>query len=97
MMEDGLLDEVKKLVPYKHLNALQTVGYRELFDYLEGNMSLEKAVDKIKQHTRNYAKRQLTWFKADTSIRWFDPGDLDSIVTYIETGSPVRPGAVRPF
>jgi tRNA dimethylallyltransferase len=89
MMEDGLLDEVKRLVPYKHLNALQTVGYRELFDYLEGNMSLEKAVDKIKQNTRHYAKRQLTWFKADASIRWFDPGDTDSIVTYIETGFPV--------
>ena len=91
MMEDGLLDEVKKLVPYKHLNALQTVGYRELFDYLDGKMSLEKAVDKIKQNTRHYAKRQLTWFKADSSIRWFDAGDTDSIVTYIETGFPVRP------
>jgi tRNA dimethylallyltransferase len=85
MMEDGLLDEVKKLLPYKHLNASQTVGYRELFDYLDGNMSLEKAVDKIKQNTRHYAKRQLTWFKADTSIRWFDPGDIDSILTFINT------------
>jgi tRNA dimethylallyltransferase len=85
MMENGLLDEVKKLVPYKHLNALQTVGYRELFDYLEGNISLEKAVDKIKQNTRHYAKRQLTWFKADPSMRWFHPGDTDSIVRFIQT------------
>ena len=64
-MEEGLLEEVKGLQPFKHLNALQTVGYRELFDFLEGKMSLEKAVDKIKQNTRHYAKRQLTWFKAD--------------------------------
>jgi tRNA dimethylallyltransferase len=87
MMENGLLDEVKRLVPYKHLNALQTVGYRELFDFLEGNMSLEEAVDKIKQNTRHYAKRQLTWFKADQTIKWFHPGDSDSIVDYIQTNS----------
>jgi tRNA dimethylallyltransferase len=85
MMEIGLLDEVKRLVPYKHLNALQTVGYRELFDYLEGNISLEIAVDKIKQNTRHYAKRQLTWFKADPSMRWFHPDDTDSIADYIHT------------
>lgn len=63
MMENGLLDEVKSLYPYKSLNALQTVGYKELFSYLDNQMSLEEAVDKIKQHTRNYAKRQLTWFR----------------------------------
>lgn len=89
MMEDGLLDEVKNLLPYKHLNALQTVGYRELFDCLEGKMSLEKAVEKIKQNTRHYAKRQLTWFKADTAMRWFHPGDTEGIVKYIHTEYPV--------
>ncbi len=83
MMEQGLLNEVKELVPHKHLNALQTVGYRELFDFLDGKIGLEKAVDKIKQNTRHYAKRQLTWFKADPSIKWFDPGDVDSILAFI--------------
>lgn len=63
MMEQGLLDEARSMYPYRHLKALQTVGYQELFDYLDGKMSLELAVDKIKQHTRNYAKRQITWFK----------------------------------
>jgi tRNA dimethylallyltransferase len=85
MMEDGLLEEVKNLLPYRHLNALQTVGYSELFDYLDGKMSQEKAVDKIKQNTRHYAKRQLTWFKADASIGWFHPDDIDSIVRFIKT------------
>ena len=85
MMESGLLEEVKELLPYKQLNALQTVGYRELFDYLEGTINLEKAVEKIKQNSRHYAKRQLTWFKADASIRWFHPDDTDSILTFIHT------------
>jgi tRNA dimethylallyltransferase len=77
MMESGLLDEAKKLTPYKNLNALQTVGYRELFDYLDGCYSLEKAVELIKQNTRNYAKRQMTWFKHDASIHWMEPeGEL---------------------
>ena len=62
MMAQGLLQEAKNLYPLRHLNALQTVGYQELFDYFEGKTSLEKAVEGIKQHTRNYAKRQVTWF-----------------------------------
>lgn len=62
MMAQGLLQEAKKLYPLRHLNALQTVGYQELFDYFEGKTTLEKAIDLIKQHTRNYAKRQVTWF-----------------------------------
>lgn len=85
MMGDGLLEEVKALLPYKHLNALQTVGYRELFAYLAGEMSLEKAVDKIKQNTRHYAKRQLTWFKADPTIHWFHPGDWEGILAFLAT------------
>lgn len=84
MMAAGLLDEVKKLMPYRHLNALQTVGYRELFEYLDGGISLEKAVEKIKQNTRHYAKRQLTWFKADTSIIWFHPNDAEGIIACLE-------------
>ncbi len=63
MMENGLLTEAKSLYPYKHLNALQTVGYKELFDYLDGKVSLEKALEEIKKNTRHYAKRQMTWFK----------------------------------
>lgn len=70
MMDAGLLEEVKALYPHRALSALQTVGYQELFDHLDGNCTLEEAVDAIKQHTRHYAKRQLTWFKKDESIHW---------------------------
>ncbi|RYY67066.1 MAG: tRNA (adenosine(37)-N6)-dimethylallyltransferase MiaA, partial [Chitinophagaceae bacterium] len=75
MMEKGLLEEVKSLQPFKSLNALQTVGYRELFDHLEGFISLSKAVELIKQHSRHYAKRQLTWFKKDGDIQWLHAGE----------------------
>jgi len=75
MMEHGLLEEVKGLLPYRGLKNLQTVGYAELFEYLEGKCSLEEAVEKIKQHTRNYAKRQMTWFKKDREMTWFSATD----------------------
>jgi tRNA dimethylallyltransferase len=71
MMEAGLLEEVKKLKPLQGIKNLQTVGYSELFDYLDGKCSLEDAVNKIKQNTRNYAKRQLTWFRKDPDTNWF--------------------------
>jgi tRNA dimethylallyltransferase len=87
MMEMGLLNEVKNLVPYKHLNALQTVGYAELFDHLAGNISLEKAVDQIKTSTRQYAKRQMTWCRRDKAIHWFSPADLRSIIELVEDSS----------
>ena len=70
MIEDGLLEEVMLLHQYKQYPALQTVGYTELFDFIEGNVDLNIAVEKIKQHTRNYAKRQITWFKKDQAIQW---------------------------
>lgn len=70
MVEMGLLKEAQKLFPYKENNALKTVGYAELFDYMSGQVTLEIAVNKIKQHSRNYAKRQLTWFNRDSKIRW---------------------------
>jgi tRNA dimethylallyltransferase len=73
MMTEGLLEEVKALNPYKKLNALQTVGYKELFDHLEGKYSLEDAVSLIKQNTRRFSKRQMTWFRKDESIVWLDP------------------------
>lgn len=72
MMQDGLLEEAKSLFPFRELNALKTVGYNELFEFLENKITLERAVELIKQHTRNYAKRQLTWFKKDTEIQWFE-------------------------
>jgi tRNA dimethylallyltransferase len=70
MIADGLVEEVKSLLPFRHLNALQTVGYQEIFDYLDGKMDLEKAVSLVKQNTRQYAKRQLTWFRRDKEINW---------------------------
>ncbi|MBX3239549.1 MAG: tRNA (adenosine(37)-N6)-dimethylallyltransferase MiaA [Chitinophagaceae bacterium] len=79
MMDMGLLDEVKSLGAYRHLNALQTVGYSELYEFLDGKITLEKAVEDIRKNTRHYAKRQLTWFNRDEDIHWFHPGDLESI------------------
>ncbi len=72
MLEEGLLAEVEALVPYKSLNALQTVGYKEMFEYVDGNATLNQSIELIKQHTRHYAKRQLTWFKKDTETHWID-------------------------
>ncbi len=71
MMEQGLLAEAEKLYPLRHLKNLQTVGYTELFEYMDGKYNLPVAIEKIKQHTRNYAKRQMTWFKKDKDISWF--------------------------
>ncbi len=84
MMDAGLLEEVSKLVPYKHLNALQTVGYREFFDHFEGKYLLEKAVELVKQNTRNYAKRQMTWFKKDDSVVWLVP-EIKQLFEYINS------------
>ena len=83
MINEGLLEEVKSLVPWRNLNALQTVGYKELFAYLDGNLQLADSVSAIKQNTRHYAKRQLTWFKADPLVEWFAPGDEEKIIQYI--------------
>ncbi|MDN3656972.1 tRNA (adenosine(37)-N6)-dimethylallyltransferase MiaA [Ferruginibacter paludis] len=77
MMKQGLLDEVKKMMPFKDLNALQTVGYRELIGHLIGDLSLEDAVEAIKINTRQYAKRQMTWFKKDTTVQWCKPAADD--------------------
>ena len=72
MMQDGLLEEVKGLLPMAHLNALQTVGYQEIFAHLRGEISLQDAVTEIKQHTRQYAKRQMTWFTKDAAVNWLE-------------------------
>lgn len=87
MMQEGLLAEVKKLVPYKKLNALQTVGYRELFGHLAGDLSLEDAVEIIKINTRQYAKRQMTWFKKDEEVHWYAP-DVEACLPLIKKLMP---------
>ena len=84
MMEQGLLAEAEYLYQYRNLNALNTVGYKELFDYLEGKTGLEKAVEMIKRNTRRYAKRQMTWLARDQDITWFDPSDLPKIIAHIK-------------
>ncbi len=83
MMADGLLEEVKSLLPQRHLNALNTVGYKELFDFLDGRWPLEEAVERIKGNTRRYARKQLTWYKKDEQIRWFHPDNKEEIIDYI--------------
>ncbi len=79
MMKVGLLEEAEELLHFRHKQALQTVGYRELFEYFDGRISLKEAVEKIKINSRHYAKRQLTWFKKDSEIEWFDAGDFDQL------------------
>ena len=83
MMNDGFLDEVKSLVPYRSANALNTVGYKELFEYLDGHWPIAEAVERIKGNTRRYARKQLTWFKRDEQMRWFHPEQKDEIMKYI--------------
>jgi tRNA dimethylallyltransferase len=83
MMTAGLLEEVNSVLPYRRHNALQTVGYQEMFDYLDGKTSLEEAVELIKVHTRQYAKRQLTWFRKDKEFHWFDPQAPATILQYL--------------
>ncbi|OQP60664.1 tRNA (adenosine(37)-N6)-dimethylallyltransferase MiaA [Niastella vici] len=85
MMKQGLLQEVTALVPFKNLNALQTVGYSEVFDYLNGKISLPHAIEQIKTNTRHYAKRQMTWFKKDEAIQWFSPYDVNELISYCES------------
>lgn len=83
MMKDGLLQEVISFNDFRKLNALNTVGYKELFSYLDGKLSLEEAVEKIKTNTRRYAKRQMTWFNRFDDYKWFDVGQLNEITNYI--------------
>jgi tRNA dimethylallyltransferase len=83
MMSMGLEEEVQQLIPFKHLNALQTVGYRELFDYFDKAISREKAIEMIQQNTRHYAKRQMTWFKKDGAISWVDMTDEEKALQQI--------------
>ena len=83
MMQKGLLNEVKKLYLYKNSNSLQTVGYKELFEYIDKKIDLETATELIKRNTRQYAKRQMTWFKKDENITWFAPNEEGKIITFL--------------
>ena len=83
MMAEGLLDEVRRMTPYRKENALNTVGYKELFDYLDGRWPLEEAVERIKGNTRRYARKQLTWLKRDEHTKWFHPDQERDIMNYI--------------
>jgi tRNA dimethylallyltransferase len=85
MISDGLIEEAKTLIRYRHLTPLNTVGYKELFAFFDGEMTLEAAIEKIKDHTRAYARRQLTWFHRDKEIHWFEPENMPAIKSYIET------------
>jgi tRNA dimethylallyltransferase len=83
MMEDGLLEEAQRLYNQRNLNALNTVGYKEMFAYFDGTWSLEEAIERLKGNTRRYARKQLTWFKKDPSVKWFSPDDKEEIIKYI--------------
>ncbi len=80
MMEQGLLKEAENLIPHKSLNALQTVGYKEFFNYFDGSCTLENAIEELKKNTRHYAKRQMTWFKKDDAVQWFQPNEVAVII-----------------
>jgi tRNA dimethylallyltransferase len=83
MIEDGLVNEVKNLLPFRHLNALNTVGYKEIFEYLDSKITLQQAIINIKTNTRRYAKRQLTWFNRTGEYTWFEPTQLNEITNYL--------------
>ena len=87
MVADGLVEEAHAMYPKRHLNALQTVGYREIFDHLDGKCSLEEAIELIKRNSRRYAKRQMTWFRRDERVGWFSPKDTNKIIEFIDSHS----------
>lgn len=83
MMSRGLLEEARSLIAHRHLNSLNTVGYKELFEYFDGEYSLEKAVELIQRNTRRYARKQMSWFRRDKDIRWFHPSDIEGMTVFI--------------
>lgn len=85
MVKSGLVDEARQLLPYRELNSLNTVGYKELFDYFDGKIPLEEAVRRIQSNTRRYMRKQLTWFKKDASIHWLGPDNIKEIINIIAT------------
>ena len=85
MMEEGLLEEARRMYPLRQLNALNTVGYKELFNYFDGIWPSEEAIERIKGNTRRYCRKQLTWYKNDEDIKWFNPDNVEEIIKYIES------------
>jgi len=83
MMKQGLLEEARQLLPMRQMNALNTVGYKEMFTHLDGTWTLEEAVERMKGNTRRYARKQLTWFKRDQEVKWFTPEQKEDIIDYI--------------
>lgn len=88
MIATGLVEEVRSLLPYRHLHSLHTVGYQEMFAYLDGTYSLDRAIELIQRNSRHYAKKQITWYKKDPEIQWFHPDQMDSILNYYKQNTP---------
>ena len=84
MFAEGLVSEARALYPHRHLNSLNTVGYRELFDHFDGKITLEEAREKIKANSRKYARKQLTWFRRDNEINWFTPEMKQEIISFLD-------------
>lgn len=84
MIEEGMVAEAQKVYPMRHYNSLNTVGYKELFEYIDGNISLDEAITKIQSNTRKYMRKQVTWFKRDQDIKWFNPSETKEIIKYID-------------
>ena len=84
MFDHGLIEECKRVYPYRECNALNTVGYKETFLYLDGLLTLEETIRQIQSNTRQYMRKQLTWFKRDLKTRWFQPDNLEEIINYID-------------
>jgi tRNA dimethylallyltransferase len=85
MMDAGLLEEAKTVYPHRKLNSLNTVGYKELFSYLDGECTLDEAIDLIQRNTRKYARKQLTWFRRDQQIKWFEPDQIQEIIEFVDS------------
>ena len=84
MIEEGLVEEARGVYPYRNLNSLNTVGYKELFAYFDGEITLEEAIDLIQRNTRKYARKQLTWFRRDPEIHWFEPQQFSEIIDFVD-------------
>jgi tRNA dimethylallyltransferase len=95
MIERGLVEEVRQLADFRNKNAMKTVGYREIFSYLDNTVSLEEAIDLIKRNTRKYARKQLTWFRKDNLYPWFHPGQVEEMIAYIDSRTAASEAAVR--
>ena len=85
MIDDGMIEEAQRVYPKRTLNSLNTVGYKELFEYLDGLTTLDEAIFKIQSNTRRYARKQLTWYKRDAEMTWFSPDNIEEILNYLST------------